>query len=278
MIDQILKAKKIKEIIDVSKFDTEYKRVVKLIHPDICKDPRASEAFAKFQQLKFFYENGFKFQDDSGTITIKEEDIFFDVDMNQYGKSLSIYSSLYSKATPNFKKYLPTSASSNKVTSAVPLNSLIGVNLPEEHVRWILNRLLEFSAYMENLGYAHLGLNLESFLVDPVSHGINVISFYHTTLLGEKVTTISAKYKNWYPAKLFKDKKAYKGIDVVLAKSIACFLLGDPSGRGVKLKGKVSDPLVNFLLSSHDNAFEAMDTYKKMLSANYETKFYTLNL
>lgn len=278
MINKILNAKNIKDIIDVSNFDVEYKKVIKLIHPDLCKDINSHEAFIKLQQLKELFEKGFKFQDDSGFITIKENIIYFDIDLDQQNKNKEIYFNLINNATSNFKNYLPLSIEENKIITVNPMFSIIGVNFPEEHVRWLLNRLLEFSAYMENLGYVHLGLNVESFLVNPINHGINVISFYHTTLIGNKINTISAKYKNWYPDKLFLNKKAESSFDISLCKSIACSLLGDNSGRGVKLKGSVSEPLMEFLLKSHKNAFEAMDEYKKILSLNYESKFYHLNL
>ena len=52
MINKILNAKNIKDIIDVSNFDVEYKKIVKLIHPDLCKDINSHEAFIKLQQLK----------------------------------------------------------------------------------------------------------------------------------------------------------------------------------------------------------------------------------
>lgn len=156
--------------------------------------------------------------------------------------------------------------------------SLINKTLPEEHVRWILNRLLEFSAYMENLGYVHCGINPESLLVNPVNHGINIISFYHTIKTSSKVGTISAKYKNWYPASLFKNKVATSSIDIALSKGIACTLLGDPSGVGVKLKKVISSPLSNFLIQSHNSAYETMIEYKNLLKNNYESKFYELKL
>lgn len=278
VIDDILKARNVKEFLDVSDFKKEYIRISKLVHPDVCSDPRANQAFTRFQELKNLFENGFSFQDDAGTVTIKEKTIEFDIDLPQSHASTLMYETIYKKANANFKKYLPMKLQYNVIDTDDIYYSLIDVNLPEEHVRWVLNRLLEFSAYMENLGYVHLGINLNSFLVNPKNHAINVISFYHTKPVGQKVDTISAKYSHWYPAKLFTEKIAKSSYDVALAKAMACQLLGDPSGRGVKLKGKVSDPLINFLLSSHDGAFEAMDDYKKMLKANYESKFYELNL
>lgn len=278
IIEEVLKAKHINEIIDLTDYTTDCRRLVKLIHPDVCKEPNAAEAFKKFQELKRTYEEGFKFLDDNGEVVIKDTlirlkgDITIIQNSNRFGNELIKY------GTENFRKYLPISFKDTEITTNYNYLTLLGVTLPEEHVRWILNRLLEFCAYMERNGLVHGGLTVESALIEPNSHGLNVITFYHTTPIGAKLKTVSAKYKRFYPAKTFVDKKATTAIDIALVKGMACTLLGDSSGRGVKLKGKVSKPLMNFILSTHDNAYVAMNDYKEMLKANYESKFYQLKL
>ena len=278
IIEEILQAKHIKEIIDLTDFANDCKRLVKLIHPDICKDPKATAAFAKFQELKRKYEEGFKYLDDNGEVIIKELVITLNGDISRINYSNLFGNELIKFGTENFRHYLPLSFNGREVKTRSSYLTLTGITLPEEHVRWILNRLLEFCAYMEKNGLVHGGLSLESALIEPKTHGINVISFYHTTPIGAKLRTISAKYKRFYPPKTFTDKIATTSIDLAMAKGMACVLLGDPSGIGVRLKGKISKPLVNFLLTNHDNAFVAMTDYKEMLKNNYESKFHILNL
>lgn len=278
IIEEVLKAKHIKEIVDLTDFANDCKRLVKLIHPDICKDPKAHEAFTRFQELKRAFEEGFKFLDDNGEVIIKETVITLNGDLAKINYSNMFGNELLRFGTENFRHYMPLLFNGREVKTKTNHLTLVGVTLPEEHVRWILNRLLEFCAYMEKNGLVHGGLSLESALIEPNTHGINVITFYHTTPIGAKLKTISAKYKRFYPAKTFTDKIATTAIDISMAKGMACTLLGDPSGIGVKLKGKISKPLVNFLLSHHDNAYVAMTDYKEMLKNNYESKFYKLNL
>lgn len=55
-IDKILIAKHIKEIIND---DSDIKKIWKMIHPDICKLPKAESAFIKFNELKNDYEIGY---------------------------------------------------------------------------------------------------------------------------------------------------------------------------------------------------------------------------
>lgn len=278
IIEEVLQAKHIKEIIDLTDFANDCKRLVKLIHPDICKDSKATQAFARFQELKRSYEEGFKYLDDNGEVTIKDNNITLKGDINKINYSNRFGNELLKYGTENFRHYMPLSFKDREIITKSNHLALLGITLPEEHVRWILNRLLEFCAYMEKNGLVHAGLSLESALIEPSTHGINVISFYHTTPIGAKLRTISSKYKRFYPPKTFTEKIADTEIDIAMAKGIACTLLGDPSGIGVKLKGKISKPLVNFLLSHHDSAYVAMTDYKEMLKNNYESKFYTLKL
>ena len=278
IIEEVLQAKHIKEIIDLTDFASDCKRLVKLIHPDICKEPKAHEAFQKFQELKKSYEEGFKYLDDNGEIIIKDTIIHLNGTISKIQYSNLFGNSLLKFGTENFRNYLPLSFEDRIVKTKSNHLALIGITLPEEHVRWILNRLLEFCAYMEKQGLVHAGLSLESVLIDPTTHGINVITFYHTNPIGTRLTTISAKYRRFYPPKIFTDKLAITAIDLAMAKSIACVLLGDNSGIGIKLKGKVSKPFLNFLLTKHDNAFVAMTDYKEILKNNYESKFHILNL
>lgn len=278
IIEEVLKSKHIKDIIDLTDYTTDCRRLVKQIHPDICKETGAQEAFKKFQELKRTYEEGFKYLDDNGEVVIKDTLIKLNGEITKIQYSNRFGNELIKYGTENFRKYLPLSFKEREITTSTNYLILLGVTLSEEHVMWVLNRLLEFCAYMERNGLVHGGLTIESALIEPNSHGLNVISFYHTTPIGAKLNTISAKYKRFYPSKMFVDKIATTSIDIALVKGMACTLLGDDSGRGVKLKKIVSKPLMNFLLATHDNAYVAMNDYKEMLKINYESKFYQLKL
>lgn len=279
IIDEIIHATHINQIIDMTDFEVDCRRLVKQIHPDICKDPRAHEAFVKFQELKSSYEEGFKYLDDNGQVIIKDNTITLKGDMDRIMFSSAMGNNLIKYGSKNFvNSYLPLQINGPVIYTNGNFTVLLDITLPEEHVRWILNRLLEFASYMEKNGLVHAGLNLESCIFNPITHGLNVISFYHTRPIGSKLTTLSAKYKRFYPARTFHSKIADTAIDIALAKGIACTLLGDSSGRGIKLKGKVSEPLLNFIFTNHDSAYVAMTDYKEMLKNNYESKFYTLKL
>ena len=131
---------------------------------------------------------------------------------------------------------------------------------------------------MAQEGYVHCGINPESVFIVPETHGIIITSFYHLSLDDGRLRTISAKYQNWYPTEIFKEKRAKSIIDLELCKRTAAYLLGDKSGLGIKLKKTHNKDFINFLLNSHSNAFECYQAYRKMLKRNFEEKYHHLSL
>jgi serine/threonine protein kinase len=200
-------------------------------------------------------------------------------------KSLSNYNilkSLKGDTALHFQKYIPVSASLNggKLSfkmdkRAVPLS---GLELPQEHVNWILSRALEFTAWLHSVGYVHCGITPESVFVIPENHGIQICSFYHMKPIGSRVTTISAKYKNWYPPNLFSSKEATPNVDIELCKKTAICLLGDKSGSGIKLKKTHNEKFMDFVIAQHYDSYDTFSQYRKLLKDNFEKKFYSLNL
>ncbi len=278
LLIKILSSNSIKELIDTNNYDSECKNIIRQIHPDKCKLQNANDAFIKFMELKKLFDKGFSFDDDSGEVVIKENMVYFKGDETLIAKSVSNYEKIYHMANDNFKQYLPNKFSGKEMDLVDNYTSLKNVILPEEHVRWVLSRLMEFSAYLSQLGFTHAGLTIDSFLVNPKNHGIKIISFYHLKPINSRLETISAKYRLMYPTSVFKDKIAEQKIDTELAKRTACFLLGDSSGIGVKLKKNVSAPLMEFLLKTNNDSIDAFLEYKKILKDNYENKFHDLKL
>jgi hypothetical protein len=184
----------------------------------------------------------------------------------------------------NFHRYLPESVkiiSDNEIEftireRGIPLSS-IGT-LPQEHVHWILSRMLEFSGYINRIGFTHAGINPDSIYVCPENHGIICISFYHMTHLNIKMRTVCGNYEHFYPATLFTKKIATPDIDVELTKRTAVYLLGDSSGLGVKLRKTHDNKLLNFLFQKHNDPIETFLEYRKFLENNFPKKFHILNL
>ena len=289
LIEKVIKSNKPSDLF-VEDWKKDYLRYCKLIHPDTCGHPKASDAMAIINHYKDVIENGISYVDEAGQFRVFEKKIVYEVtDVNRklITKSVSNYKSLKSKtdkASVSFHKYLPESMvlETNRLTinlkdRAVPLT---GQKLPQIHINWLFSRMFEFTLWLRQINYSHMGLNPTTVFVVPETHGIQVISFYHMTVLNKKAETISAKYKMWYPTTLFSQKISTPDVDLELCKKIALYLLGDRSGAGTKLKRdkEVNQEVLNFLLTKHQNSKEEFLQYREILRKNFEIKFYPLNL
>lgn len=289
LIDKVLKSSKPSDIFN-GDWKPIYKSYSRLIHPDTCGQPNASNAMAKMNYYKDVLENGIQYRDETGDFRVFEKKIVYQVtDENRMLLTISynnykILMSKTDKASVGFHRYLPESMVMEKDQLTINLKDrsvpLTGQKLPQIHVNWLFSRMFEISLWFKNIGYGHIGMNPTTVFVVPETHGIIIISFYHMTALGKKVNTVSARYKMWYPTNLFVKKIATQDIDLELCKKIALYLLGDRSAAGTKLKRDkdVNQEVLTFLLTKHQNEVEDYTKYREILAKNFEKKFYPLNL
>jgi hypothetical protein len=71
---------------------------------------------------------------------------------------------------------------------------------------------------------------------------------------------------------------ATPNVDIELCKRSIATILGDPSGLGMKLKKTHLAAFIDFLLTSHTDAFECYDQYRKLLKTHFSKNFLPLNL
>lgn len=285
LIFTIEKASKFEDVLSPTEFKPEYLSIISQIHPDKCNLAGASDATAKMIAWKDYYENGKEYKDDAGTFKTNGYWVEFFSSQPNLKWSIDNYLILSRMKGGNhahFQKYIPYKTFTPSLKTAFDFEHraipLVGLTLPQEHVNWILNRLLEYCAYLSEIGMSHCGLTPESVFIVPENHGIQICSFYHMTKFGNKIGTISGKYKNWYPAATFHDKTANATIDIEMAKKLAIYLLGDPSGTGIKLRKTHNPDFVNFVVSQSTNAYQALTEYKELLKKNFEKKFHLLTL
>jgi hypothetical protein len=277
IIDKILLASHYSEVFARFSFKKQYLEYLKQLHPDICPHPQATEAVSKINFLKKEIEKLNDLKDDAGEMSVlNENEMMWQGSSMLLEKSYENYQKLMrltDKASLHFQKYLPQElywkGKSLQLKHSEAIVPLSGLRLPEEHVTWVLSRLFEFSAWLNQIGLCHAGLNPESVAIVPKTHGIVILSFYHLSSLSRPLTTISKKYQNWYPHTVFSDKKAVPEVDLSLSQSLGIYLLGDTSGNGVKLKKTHSPELIDFLLQMHYQPYETFDNYRKLLLKLY---------
>jgi len=289
IINKILNSKKPSDILSGDWKDT-YKHYSRLVHPDMCKHPDASTAMAKLNEYKDLINNGVQYTDETGDFKVFEKKLVYQVtdkNRNLIRKSFDNFKLLKSKtdkSSVNFHRYLPESMrlSKNELIinfkdRAIPLT---GQKLSQIHANWVFSRMFEIVLWFRKIGYSHMGMNPTTVFIVPETHGVIITSFYHMTHLDQKANTISARYKMWYPTTLFIKKIATQDIDLELSKKIALYLLGDRSAAGTKLKRDkdVNQEILTFLLTKHQNEVEDYEKYRKILTKNFERKFYPLDL
>lgn len=287
LIEKINNASKIEDVLSIVNFKQEFNAILKEIHPDVCSLNGSSEATLKMNEWKSIIENGRVFKDDCGSFKTNGYWVEFESEEKNVKWSLENYNilmKLNSDSDKHFQKYIPSSGvdlGSGKIRfnfdkRAIPLS---GLDLSQEHVNWVLNRIFEYCTYLEQIGMVHCGINPESIFIVPETHGIQVCSFYHLTKIGNKVGTVSGKYYNWYPSQLLKTKIASSSIDIELAKKTAIYLLGDKSGSGIKLRKTHNSNFIDFLIKQ-DNKFsyDVMSEYKQLLKDNFKSEFHLLTI
>jgi len=290
-IEKILKSKSPIELFgSLQNWKDTYKEYLTQVHPDKCSLPLAKEAMVKLNNYKDDFEKGKKHKDDAGIITYKLNSLEIIGDEALLKKSLANFNILQLCRDPRFdffKKYLPLNMrllsdnelEINLADRSIPLSSLPNP-LPAEHATWILNRMIEFSAGLNQIGYIHAGITPESVYIVPETHGIVIISFYHLTKINSRLKTISSKYANFYPQDILQHKTATTNIDTDLAKRNCIYMLGDKSGSGVKLrKDKNTAPeLLNFLQKSSLSTYNVGQEYLVLLKKLFVKKqFLILN-
>ena len=284
LIQKIISAPSLLSLFPAGNIKKHYREAVKQLHPDLCTEPMAEEALIRLNELRLKHEKGIVITDDAGSIWTQKKEAIFRGELDLLSTSNQNYQRLKhlkSSAAQHFQLYLPARMEMTDVLAvefpfrAVPLHSL---ELPQEHVNWVLSRLLELLAWLAQEGFVHGGINPRSIFILPETHGIVLTSFYHMKRVGDRLSSISAAYRNWYPKDVFSDKRASTLIDLECCKRTAAYLLGDKSGAGIKLKKTHLGAYIDFLLDRHENAYACYDEYRNLLQRHFEPRFVPLAL
>lgn len=289
LIQKVLAAKSYRQIFDnLNEMEDLFIEYIKLVHPDSCSDAGAHEASAKLNAMRDEIIKGFSFTDDAGTVEYVPltHSTIFKGHIPLFEASLLYLGELEGRS-PHFDKYLPFATPTLNASDglkvifendALPL-SMLPKPLPQEHVNWIVSRILELATWFHQEGYVHAGFTPDSIWVNPRTHGIICPTFYHMQKIGERLTTISAKYKGFYPTSVFTDKIADPNIDIEMIKRIAAYLLGDVSGNGSVLRKTHNVDYVNFILNYDSNSsFDVYEKYRALLAKNFPKQFIPLEV
>ncbi|OJV14584.1 MAG: hypothetical protein BGO21_17880 [Dyadobacter sp. 50-39] len=278
MVERVLRATHYHALTEASAMN--FREMMKTIHPDRCKHPLAQEATHHLLEMHRHFTSGSSFTDDSGDFLTNGYWVRFQGEKPVIANAMRNQQQIAANATEHFRRYMPYTWDSESsfllARRAIPL---VNLTLPQEHVNWVVSRLLEFCMQLHiHTGCAHLGLTPAHVMLVPETHGIAVAGFYHMAAISGRVSTISGAWRHWYPGQLLRDKKATGNADLEMVKRIGAYLLGDRSGLGTALRKTHHREFVDFLLTSDDDSLACYEKYREMLNSNFPSQFIHLNL
>ncbi|WP_353719487.1 hypothetical protein [Dyadobacter sp. 676] len=280
MIDRVMRATHFNELKQHNGSVLQFKDILKTIHPDKCKHPQAQEATNRLLAMHRHFTDGSPYTDDSGEFLTNDFWVKYRGEEFVIAAAKQKQQQVMAGAGAHLKRYMPYVWDSDRSLlldqRAIPL---VNLTLPQEHVNWVVSRLLEFCMLLHRqLGMAHLGLTPAHVMLVPETHGIAVAGFYHAVALDSRVSTISAAYRHWYPGSLLDSKKATENADLEMVKRVGAYLLGDRSGLGNALIRTHHREFVDFLLGADDDSLSCYEKYREMLDKNFRSQFIHLNI
>lgn len=115
--------------------------------------------------------------------------------------------------------------------SLAEIRNVYPTGVDQRHFVWIFNRLLTVLSFTHGQGLVHGAILPEHILVHPVTHAIHLIDWCFSTERGKPITTISTKYRDWYPPEVLAKTPASAATDIYMAAQCMRYLLGGESYR-----------------------------------------------
>lgn len=286
-IRKILESTKPSDIFDPVNWKEEFRKWSLHLHPDHNTDPDAHKAFQKLIDYKKILEEGITFSDEiCDKITFKDDIVTFFGPEDKLKLSYNNFQKIKSccPGIPTFERYLPSKMELNggelKVYLQHQSHLIHDLTLEEKHVRWFLNRMLEFTSILNIHGQlTHCGINPSSVMICPEEHGIQIISFYHSIPVYSPMKSAIGihPYKSWYPSEIWITKESIPEIDLLMVKRTALTVLGDKTGFGYSMRGKISNDFHEYLLQHDEDIHKGYTDYQKLLDKS-PREFHILSL
>lgn len=147
------------------------------------------------------------------------------------------------------------------------------------HIGWMFNRILTGLGFIHNCGYVHGAVLPSHILVHPESHGAIFCGWVHAVKSGQKLETISVKYRDWYPPEVITKKPVFPATDIFMAAK--CVMkLAIEKDIPFKMERFFKSCLLESPSMRPSNAWDLQDEFKLVLGDLYgKSKFqvFTMN-
>lgn len=158
--------------------------------------------------------------------------------------------------------------------------------LDGRHLAWIFKRLLTVLGFSHRRNILHGAVLPCHALIHAAGHGLQLVGWGQSVAAGQRIRTIPARYRAWYPAEVQHQRPASPATDLFLAARCLVYLAGgDPVAN--RMPEAVPPPMQRFVQTCllerasmrPDDAWALMEDFDDLLHALYgPPKFHELTL
>jgi serine/threonine protein kinase len=143
-------------------------------------------------------------------------------------------------------------------------------NLDGRHLAWIFKRLLTALGFAHRCGWVNGAVTPEHVLVNADDHSLTLLGWGHSVKAGERVKSISAKWKDLYPLEVTGKRPATAGTDVFMAAKCMLHLsVNDFKDVPSTMRRFFKGCLMPGQLSRPDDAWKLLEEFDAMLLGVY---------
>jgi hypothetical protein len=241
---------------------TAYRRLLRIVHPDVAPAPRraaATEAAAKLSALydrkntlttrRGTYRVGDRIaRGDLADLTALDDDLVLKLprrpaDNDLVRAEVAALTTLHGTGDPRFRAYAPRLVEAflhqdtagirreavvlERLTGFLPLTGMEH-RLDPRDAAWIWRRLLTGLGWAHRAGVVHGAVLPEHVLIHPERHGVVLVDWCYSVAPGQPVPAVVSRYRAAYPPEVLAKRAATAATDIHMATGMALRLIADP--------------------------------------------------
>jgi len=158
--------------------------------------------------------------------------------------------------------------------------------LDGRHLAWIFNRLLTVLGFSHRQNILHGAVLPCHALIHAAGHGLKLVGWGQSVVVGQRIRSVPARYQEWYPAEVQHHRPASPETDLFLAARCLVYLAGGDL-RTNRIPDAVPPPVQRFLQTCllesarmrPNDAWTLMEDFDELLHGLYgPPKFHELTL
>jgi serine/threonine protein kinase len=239
-----------------------YRRLLRIVHPDVAPAARRAAATAATAALSALFtrkdvlttrRGSYRLGDriargDLADLTALDDDKLLKLprrpaDNDMVRAEITALTTLHGTSDPRYRAYAPRLVEafvheddSGVRREAVVLERLAGFlpltgmehRLDPRDVAWIWRRLLTGLGWAHRAGVVHGAVLPEHVLIHPERHGVVLVDWCYSVAPGQPVAAIVSRHRAAYPPEVLDKRPATPATDIHMASGLALRLIADP--------------------------------------------------